>query len=303
MAECRGGVMGAPWFKLYAADLLSDSKIRLLTDDQLGKLVKLWAFACKDGAIPSDLAIASRLLGGCSANDLLWVTDFFTIGTDSETGQNMMFSRRMREEQTSYDAKCEKLRISAKKGGLQKVANAIANAKANAVAKPTESESESESEVKDKEVVAAATTVVTMPIAVPEAVPVKRKRRNRNEILLSYSENTKKVVNSVLDRGFWRKSDPDGRIITPDPALLCANVQTILENHQEVTPELLIEAARNYLAKDKQCYSAPQYFFGPGKAGETPKWVAEVQYAAHQAQRMADKEQARLEAEALGATA
>ena len=140
--------MGAPWFKLYANDLLSDSKIRLLTDDQLGKLVKLWAFACKDGSIPSDLAIASRLLGNCSSEDLAPLKSFFRV---SDEDPSLMVSERMMREQGKYVEKCEKLRHNASIGGKKKAENAkakaLANAKANALAKPAESESESESDI------------------------------------------------------------------------------------------------------------------------------------------------------------
>lgn len=135
--------MGAPWFKLYANDLLSDSKIRLLTDDQLGKLVKLWAFTCKDGSIPSDLAIASRLLGVASSQDLAPLLPFFRVLDDDPS---KMVSDRMMREQVNYSEKCGKLKLNGKKGGEKKAANKLANAIAIALANSTESESESESE-------------------------------------------------------------------------------------------------------------------------------------------------------------
>lgn len=140
--------MGAPWFKLYASDLLADSKVRLLTDDQLGKLVKLWCFACQDGSIPADLAIATRLLGVATKNELAWVSDFFA--PDPADPSRLVSSRMLREKE-GYDKKCERLRSSASLGGKKKQINRLAEARillekkvANGVAKRTEPEPEPE---------------------------------------------------------------------------------------------------------------------------------------------------------------
>lgn len=138
--------MGAPWFKMYASDLLADSRVRLLTDEQLGILVKLWCFCCQDGSIPSDLAIAKVLLGGCYSNDLAWVPQFFVV---DPCDPSRMFSQRMRDEQEKYEQKCGKLRVNAAIGGKRKAQNRLANAVANALAKgvanPAEPEPEPES--------------------------------------------------------------------------------------------------------------------------------------------------------------
>jgi len=266
---------GAPWFKMYANDLLSDSKIRLLTDDQLGKLVKLWAFACKDGSIPSDLAIASRLLGGCSSEDLAPLLIFFTTSIDDPS---QMVSERMMREQVNYSQKCEKLKLNGKKGGEKKQANRVANATANGVAKSTESESESE---QDKEV----------PPKPPKGgEQQKRRRRSQDEILGGYPEKVRQVVNAVLRPGGWVERDPDGREITIDKSQLCVNVDLIFREHPDVDPELLIASKVNYLAKPKMRYCAPQFFFGRGKpGGEPPHWIAEYRMLSHIAAREAGK--------------
>jgi len=205
--------MGAPWFKLYANDLLSDSKIRLLTDDQLGKLVKLWAFACKDGSIPSDLAIASRLLGNCSSEDLAPLKSFFRV---SDEDPSLMVSERMMREQGKYVEKCEKLRHNASIGGKKKAENAkakaLANAKANALAKPAESESESEDkEVQPSVVVPAKAETKPEPKAKKEK-PAKKAEPSLQEILGGKGSQT-------WER-FWKMVAVWGRDKVPAPKAL-----------------------------------------------------------------------------------
>ena len=119
----------------------------------------------------------------------------------------------------------------------------------------------------------------------------KRKKRSREGKKFGYGENTRAVVNAVMGRDFWPKADPDGRKIVTDLALLCVNVDLILQKHPEVTPELLIEAARAYVGKEKFRYRAPQYFFGRGKAEDDPApWVAECHLATHLETREAERE-------------
>jgi hypothetical protein len=147
-----------------------------------------------------------------------------------------------------------------------------------------------------------AVTVTDKP-AVKDEPRAKKKRRNREEITIAYSQEVREVVNSVLRPGFWPKADPDGRTITPDPALLCANVDLIFKDNPTATAELLVQSAKAYLSKDKLRYCAPQFFFGRGKVGgDAPHWVAEYRMAVHQAQRKAEQaqrkaEQAQFEAE------
>ena len=51
----------------------------------------------------------------------------------------------------------------------------------------------------------------------------------------------------------------------------------------------LIQGVDDYLAKDKQRYCAPQFYFGPGKPGETPHWAVQTRMIRHQASREAPK--------------
>lgn len=109
--------MGAPWFKVYSKELLSDSKIMRLEDDQFGKLVKLWAFANEDGHIPAAPEDLRKLLH-VSLKEMKkhmdWVLRFFV--PSPEHPENLI-SLRLRAEQDAYELKCQTLRENGTKGG------------------------------------------------------------------------------------------------------------------------------------------------------------------------------------------
>ena len=117
--------MGAPWFKIWSKELLADSKIILLEDDQLGKLLKLWCYASQDGSIPSNPVLLAKLLGGATKKQmvkhLVWVNQFFCL---SEDGQRLI-SHRLLSEYQAYETKCEKLRGNGALGGRPKKPNGL----------------------------------------------------------------------------------------------------------------------------------------------------------------------------------
>ena len=245
--------MGAPWFKLYANDLLSDSKVRLLTDAQLGKLLKLWAFCCKDGSIPTDLAIASRLLGNCSSNDLAPLVEFFSV---SDANPAEMVSHRMMREQATYQEKAKKLRDNGALGGKKKQFNRLANATANALANSTESESESERK--------------ELP-PTPSATRKGRKAKGKVDPFAEYPEPLIDAVNVIGD--LTPSADPDGRAIRIDAAKLIERMDGMTKSNPAITPGLLAESWRDYLASKPMKIKAPQYFFGDAKDnGDGANW-------------------------------
>ena len=111
----------------------------------------------------------------------------------------------------------------------------------------------------------------------------KRKRRTHDEILQPYPQEVRDVANHCIH--VWRKEDPDGRPIVCDKDLLCANVAAVLRDHKTLTSAELIQGADDYLAKEKQRYCAPQFYFGPGKPGETPHWAVQTRMIRHQESR------------------
>lgn len=92
--------------------------------------------------------------------------------------------------------------------------------------------------------------------------PSRRTRRSRVEILQPFGPEVVRVVNTLLDE--WKSEDPeDGRPIKAGPEDTGKAVDSILKAQPNVTPDMLIQAGRDYLASPRMRYKAPQYFFGP----------------------------------------
>lgn len=278
--------MAAPWFKKWAGDYLSDSKILILSWEQRGIIEALWCHACKDGSIPADYDVLARLLPGLSAKSIKklasWVPQFF-IPDPSDPSR--LVSPRMQAEEAEYRAMIDRRKGSASKAGKASAAKRAMHETGNdsptyvedtlgipfngrstdVQRNPTESESESEKDIPP----------TPFGVGSPEAgvggVPRKPKRRTRAEVLLPFPPAVRAWVNRVA--GSWPTEDTrDGRAVRMDPEVLAENVQAILADQPGLTLDLLEEAAGNYLASAPQRWKAPQFFFGPGKAPDGPPW-------------------------------
>lgn len=110
--------MAAPWFKLYPKEIFSKEETVSLSDEQFGKLVRLWARASENGSIPADAAGIANLLQGQSAKQiekhLVWIREFFR---PMEGNPSRLVSKRLLREQAAYEEKCEQLRKNGAKGG------------------------------------------------------------------------------------------------------------------------------------------------------------------------------------------
>lgn len=100
--------------------------------------------------------------------------------------------------------------------------------------------------------------------------PKGGRRRSRQEIVLEFTPEAREVVNTLLP--LWHKTQPkDGKPISQDVAMAGARVQDLLTK-PGLTPDVLVEAAKLYLATPKQAYRAMQFFFGPGTADDPNPW-------------------------------
>ena len=118
---------GPQWIKFFPEEILGKAEMVALSDDQLGKLVRLWAIAAKEGcAIPSDLAMVANILRAPSPESLEWVRRFFRA---SEQDPTVLVSERMRRELDAYEVMCSKNKANGAKGGSTRAANAQAVAK------------------------------------------------------------------------------------------------------------------------------------------------------------------------------
>lgn len=189
--------MSAPWFKIYSEELLSDPKIRLLDDDQLGRLLKLWAIANLDGcSIPANPKAIGKLLGIQKDNqmvsEMVWVRKFFA---PSERDPERLVSVRLQKEQNAYEVKCEQLRKNGGKGGRPKkpngypsgypdgLANGLANGYPDGIANEKQSAPEVGSRKEEKEVHTLRVCVPTFVATEqePNEIKVKPKRKAREK--------------------------------------------------------------------------------------------------------------------------
>jgi hypothetical protein len=138
------------------------------------------------------------------------------------------------------------------------------------------------------EPVATTTTTPASPSA-PQP-PAKKKRRTKEIVIAEYAEDTRQVVNELLSA--WPKVQPkDGSPIRVDVAMFASRIDALLRDGHD--RDLLFSAAGMYLTQKMGFFSAPQFFFGPGRNGDKPKWIAYAQmvnHRAHQQPELKDSE-------------
>jgi hypothetical protein len=103
--------------------------------------------------------------------------------------------------------------------------------------------------------------------------PKRKPRRQKNEPkeLLPLTAGAIQVLNAL--HPLWPRHDLlDGRKVKPNRAKTGRPIDSILAAFSNVTPEILIQAAKNYIATKPQRYCASQVFFGPGKKDGTANW-------------------------------
>jgi hypothetical protein len=113
--------------------------------------------------------------------------------------------------------------------------------------------------------------------------PSKKKRRTRDEIFEPYSEETKEIVNEIID--IWPKVRPANKSkIEPDLPLLASRIDQIRKTSEHLTKGIILGTARRYVDEQKEFPHAPEFFFGPGKNGEPP-WRAYARMEYHEQQK------------------
>lgn len=260
--------MAQPWWKMYASDYLSDSKVHVLSYEKRGILNECWNIAWKDGGIPADPGKLGMLLGipaKAMRTHMQWITTFFVPSLDLE---GMLISPRMEIERLASEEKGAKARESA----LQRWSARNANASPDAMRShmppqcvdPCDHPCETDavrSQKSEKDITPTPSGPGLPPSASPPVAP-SRKRRGRVEILEAFSPEVRRVVNELA--GCWRKEDPeDGRIIRVSVPEFGKAVAVILKTHPETNGDALIKAGKDYCESERKRYKAPQFFFGP----------------------------------------
>ena len=251
-----------PWFPLFAADLLMDDDLFNLDPKAEGLLVRMWCLCWVDGYAPKGpeaLSLKVRRPVSYVRKYLPEVVRFFHEDTNGN-----LWSQRLEAERQKAADKSQKCRAAIttrwekKRKGEQSIeqtpVHTDEHTDVSTDAIPSQSQSPS------------PTT--------PPAPKGARSRRRRGNALEAFSPEASRIVGEL--RPIWRKEDPDGRPIRVDLSLWGQRLDEILKAHPEVTPDMLIEAGRNYTEGERFRYQAPQFFFGVGREGAEAAWVGYV---------------------------
>ena len=248
--------MAQLWFKFWSKEYLADAKIRALTYEQRGMLQTLWSFAWEEGSIPSDMKQVGMMLGvhtNAMRTHSEWISRFFV--TDPSDSSKLL-SPRLELDRAEADSRGSKARESAMQRWSKSHANAL----------PTQCEGGCESHAGQGQGKLKTTTA-----------PAGRKRRNKDQVLHGFSPDVQRVVRELYP--IWPKEGTEG-------APTCAtSTQDFSQRVSEIIeagndPDILIQAAKEYISIPAKKYAAPQFFFGKtgfGGKGEA-KWVGFVKF-------------------------
>jgi uncharacterized protein YdaU (DUF1376 family) len=93
--------MKAPAFQFYAADYLADEKVGIMTLEQEGAYIRLLCYCWREGSIPSDPEVLSRLCKGASTSLLGLVVSCFK---QHPTDPSRLIHWRLEAERAKQDA-------------------------------------------------------------------------------------------------------------------------------------------------------------------------------------------------------
>jgi uncharacterized protein YdaU (DUF1376 family) len=260
-----GTVKRAPWFKLWAADFLSDNFVDAMTPEQIGwyciLLIRSWNHT-PQGYLPNDEHLLSNW---CKVVDRVLFREQAKLVLDrfEKTQDGSLIFHPKLIEQVDHISQVSEKRSDAGKKSAKKRGMITANKCSTSVQQVlTDSDSDS-----DKH-----------PPNPPKGE--RKKRRSRTEILSPYPPQVSELVNDILPN--WPKVQPKDRSpIHFDVPMTAERIDEILRQ-PGVTPEILKQAASKYLGEQKNYYRAPQFFFGPGAGEKSPPWVAYARMTVHQ---------------------
>jgi hypothetical protein len=104
--------------------------------------------------------------------------------------------------------------------------------------------------------------------------PVASARRKPSKVA-PFSDDVVFVVNTLLPQ--WPTNDPeDGRKIESRRSELSKRVESILAS-DGVDPDMLVAIGERYIRSKRKRFKAAQYYFGKGKEGDPPPYIADLQ--------------------------
>jgi hypothetical protein len=238
--------MAQLWFKFWAKEYLSDTKVRCLNYEQRGILQTLWSFEWEEGSIPSNLGMLGNMLGiGAKAirTHSVWITSFFITDPDNPS---RMISPRLEMDRAEADMRGAKARVSAFHRWNKVNANALRTDMPTQCEPPCLDDA-GQGQGKSKEE--------------GTYVPSKKKRKKPGvEPFSVYPPDVADAGNAILHS--TPEEDPDGRKIRIDMAKLAERLDRLCKSSPEISGSLLAKSWENYLASKPMKIKAPQYFFG-----------------------------------------
>ena len=87
--------MNSPAFQFYAADYLADENVALMTLEEEGAYIRALAYCWREGSLPADNELLSRLLKGASNQTLTNLRKCFKVGSQDST---RLFHSRLEKE-------------------------------------------------------------------------------------------------------------------------------------------------------------------------------------------------------------
>lgn len=110
--------------------------------------------------------------------------------------------------------------------------------------------------------------------SIPPLNGKKHKRQSKDEKLGAFPPEVRSIVEPLYQE--WPKEGSEGAKTSPsDIGLFSQRISDLLDKGN--TPDVLIEAARDYIKAPRRKYAAPQFFFGlKGFDGGDAPWVGAV---------------------------
>lgn len=256
------------WFKVDPAKFLSDAQVDAMSAAELGACFRLLCRQWLDGWIPDDLHLLSRLARlDATAMGEAWVTlcHFFPVLEPGKRANRFMWIERERVAADLEHRSDEGTRAARKRWAeyrKNKDANPIGSPMQDPMGDPMQDQSRAEVEEE----------TTPLPPKGDQSKPSKPRGKSKRDPLEGWSPEVEQLVRDLY--ALWPNQDSDGRKINPDGPLLKQNLTAILAEYPgKITPEVILGAAREYLARDKSKIKAPQWFFSMRRDEEARCWL------------------------------
>lgn len=251
--------MAQLWFKFWAKDYLSDSKVLRLTYERRGILQTLWAFAWEEGSIPSDPEELGMMLG-IDANAMRthcdWLATFFVSHPDDPS---KLVSPRLELDRMEADKKGSKARESAFARWNKEVTSKKQSSEGNANAQQTQcvpDAGQGQGQGKD-----------LTPTPLGQGGEKKAKRPSWQNALAPEVVKATQEIRSIWPTPQQDHYQPDSKTLVPGVSASELAMRLSEVSGQGADLGICVEIAKRAVSEWKagKWIKAPQHFFGKAK--------------------------------------